>query len=367
MRVALAGGGTGGHVFPAVAIAEELRKRDPDLQLMYLGTRGRVEERIAAEMMIPFRPIFVAGMAGKSALRKAYSLFSAGAGLLQSITILSRFRPQAVVGTGGYVSLPPVFAAKILGIPTLIHEQNSVPGRANLSCARFADAVAVNFESCAPFFGAKPVHVVGNPIRSEFMPDRLETVDAAESRRGLGLSQSKFTIFLLGGSTGAHSLNVAMLESLPLLDPNRFQLVCMTGKDDYRRLRDACERAGITAAVSQFIDDMTSAYTAADLLVSRAGANTLAELCAVGLPAILSPYPHSVDRHQEKNARALAEAGAAEIIMNGDLGQGALAKRIIALADDEATLGRMRERSRQFGKPAAAEKIVNILFELAFR
>jgi len=366
MRVALAGGGTGGHVFPAVAIAEELRRRDPDLQLMYLGRRGSVEERIAAEMMIPFRSIFIEGMAGKSAPRKAYSLFSAGVGLLQSLAILSRFRPQAIIGTGGYVSLPPVLAANFLKIPTLIHEQNCVPGKANLSCARFADAVVVNFERCGRFFGAKPVHVAGNPIRSGFLPERLEAADPAESRRNLGLGPNKFTIFLLGGSLGAHSINVAMMEALPHLDPQRFQLVCMTGKEDYRRVRDACERAGVTAAVFHFIEDMITAYTAADLVLSRAGASTLAELCAVGLPAILVPYPHSVDRHQELNARELVEAEAAEIIMNGDLGGEMLAEKIAALSADKSSLDRMRARSKEFGKPDAAERIVNILFELVF-
>ncbi len=366
MRVALAGGGTGGHVFPAVAIAEELRRRDPDLQLMYLGRRGSVEERVAAEMMIPFRSIFVEGMAGKSAPRKAYSLFSAGVGLLQSLAILARFRPQAIIGTGGYVSLPPVLAANFLKIPTLIHEQNCVPGKANLSCARFADAVIVNFERCGRFFGAKPVHVAGSPIRSGFLPERLEAADPAESRRNLGLGPNKFTIFLLGGSLGAHSINVAMMEALPHLDPQRFQLVCMTGKEDYRRVRDACERAGVTAAVFHFIEDMITAYTAADLVLSRAGASTLAELCAVGLPAILVPYPHSVDRHQELNARELVEAGAAEIIMNGDLRGEMLAEKIAALSADKSSLDRMRARSKEFGKPDAAERIVNILFELVF-
>ncbi len=366
MRVALAGGGTGGHVFPAVAIAEELRRRDPDLQLMYLGARDSVEERTATEMMIPFRSIFVEGMAGKSALRKAYALFGAGVGLIQSITILSRFRPQAIVGTGGYVSVPPVLTGKILRIPTLIHEQNCVPGRANISCARFADAVVVNYEQCGRFFGSRPVHVAGNPIRSEFLPERLEKIDADESKRSLGLSPGKFTVFLLGGSRGAHSLNVAMLEALPHLDTQRVQLIFMTGKEDYRRVRDACERAGMTAAVFQFINDMPTAYTAADIAVSRAGASTLAELCAVGLPAILVPYPHSVDRHQELNARTLVEAGGAEMIMNGDLRGDTLAERLVGLSADEALLGRMRAQSKKFGRPDAAEKLVNILFELAF-
>jgi UDP-N-acetylglucosamine--N-acetylmuramyl-(pentapeptide) pyrophosphoryl-undecaprenol N-acetylglucosamine transferase len=367
MKVALAGGGTGGHVFPALAIAEELKRRDPDLQLMYIGRSGSVEERIAAENMIPFRSIFVEGLAGKNVVRRAYSVFSAGVGLVQSLSILFRFRPQAVVGTGGYVSLPPVVAANILKIPTLIQEQNCVPGRANLSCARFADEVVSNFEECAGRFGDRPVHVTGNPIRSDFLPERLEAIDPQESRVSLGLSPNKFTIFLLGGSRGAHSLNVAIIEALPRLEPQQFQLICMTGKDDYRRVRDACDRAGMTAAVFQFIDDMVAAYTAADLVLSRAGANTLAEISAVGLPAIFVPYPHSVDRHQELNARAFLNAGAAEMIINGDLTGDTLAERIIALSHDRAALDRMSAGSRRMGSPDAAEKVVNILFELAFR
>jgi UDP-N-acetylglucosamine--N-acetylmuramyl-(pentapeptide) pyrophosphoryl-undecaprenol N-acetylglucosamine transferase len=366
MKVALAGGGTGGHVFPALAIAEELKRRDPDLQLMFIGRRNSVEERIAGANMIPFRSIFVEGLAGKNALRRAYSVFSAGIGLAQSLLILFRFRPQAVVGTGGFVSLPPVVAARMLKIPTLIQEQNSVPGRANLSCARFADEVVSNFEECAVLFGERSVHVTGNPIRSDFLPDRLEAIDPQESRLNLGLSPNRFTIFLLGGSRGAHSLNVAMLDALPRLDPQLFQLIWMSGKDDYRRARDACDRAGMTAAVFQFIDDMVTAYTAADLVLSRSGANTLAEISAVGLPAIFVPYPHSVDRHQELNARAFLEADAAEIIVNDDLTGELLADRITALSDDTTALDRMSEGSKKMGRPDAAEKVVNILFELAF-
>jgi UDP-N-acetylglucosamine--N-acetylmuramyl-(pentapeptide) pyrophosphoryl-undecaprenol N-acetylglucosamine transferase len=366
MKVALAGGGTGGHVFPAVSIAEELKRRDPDLQLMYLGKGGSVEERVATEMMIPFRTIFVEGMAGKSALRRAYSLFSASVGLIQSLAILFRFRPQAVIGTGGYVSLPPVLAARILKIPTLIHEQNAVPGKANLTCARLVDAVVVNFEQCASHFGEASVHVAGNPLRSEFLPDNLDAVDRVESRRTLGLNADRFTVFVLGGSSGAHSLNVAIADALAHLDPREIQLVCMTGKDDYRKVRDACERAGFTAAVFQFIDDMARAYVASDLVISRAGASVLAEICAVGLPAVLVPYPHSVDRHQELNAGALVEAGAAEMIDNEDLEGESLARKISSLAADRPALEKMRAGCKSLSKPDAAEKIVNILFEMVF-
>ncbi len=367
MKVAFAGGGTGGHVFPAVAVAEELKRRDPHLQLMYLGKKGSIEERVAAEMTIPFRPIIVEGLPGGNILRKLRAVLSAAVGTLQALTILFRFRPQVVIGTGGYVSLPPVLAARILRIPTVIHEQNCVPGKANRIAARFADVLAINFEKSASYFAQKESRTVGNPIRSDFLPRRLETIGRADSRRKLGLHPDKFTVFLLGGSRGAHSLNVAMVDALPHLDPRRFQLVFMTGKDDYRWARDACERAGLSAAVFQFIDDMVTAYTAADLAVSRAGASTLAEIAAVGLPALLVPYPHAADKHQERNARAVVETGAAEIIMNGELGGKTLADRINALSSDEKALKQMQSRSKQFGKPDAAERVVNILFELVFK
>lgn len=367
MKVALAGGGTGGHVFPAIAIAEELRRRDPNLQLMYLGKSGSIEERIATDMMIPFRPIIVEGMPSANALKKSRSGLSAAVGLLQSLVVLFRFRPQAVIGTGGYASLPPILAASIMRIPTLIHEQNCIPGRANRLCSRFAEVVTVHFEESRRYFPAKAPRVVGNPIRSDFLPQRLETIDRSESKLKLGLGPDKFTIFVLGGSRGAHSLNVALVDALPQLDPRRFQLVCMTGKDDYRWVRDACEKAGVTAAVFQFIDDMVTAYSAADLAVSRAGASTLAELAAMGLPAILVPYPHATDRHQELNARALVGVGAAEMMMNGELRGDILAEKIRSLSEDEQTLGLMRSRGRRFSRPDASERVVNILFELAFR
>jgi len=192
-------------------------------------------------------------------------------------------------------------------------------------------------------------------------------IDRNEARRKLGLSPSKFTVFLLGGSRGAHSLNLAMIDALVHFDPRQVQLLWMTGKEDYRSVRDACERAGITATVFQFIDDIVSAYTVADFIVSRSGASALAEIVAVGLPAILVPYPHSADRHQELNARAVAETGAATMILNGDLSGELLAERINSLLRDEQSLHLMRSRSKQFGKPDAAEKIVNILFELVFK
>ena len=208
--------------------------------------------------------------------------------------------------------------------------------------------------------------MAGNPIRSEFSPDSLAGVDPAESRQSLGLGPNKFTVFLLGGSGGAHSLNVAMLDALDRLDPDRFQLICMTGKDDYRRMRDACDRVGITAAVFQFIDDMVAAYTAADLVISRAGASALAEIAAVARPAIFVPYPHHADRHQELNARSFVKAGAAEMIMNADLNGASLAKALAEISVDTEKLERMRAESARMGKPDAAEKIVNILFEMVF-
>ncbi|RJP74436.1 MAG: undecaprenyldiphospho-muramoylpentapeptide beta-N-acetylglucosaminyltransferase [Candidatus Abyssobacteria bacterium SURF_17] len=366
MKAAIAGGGTGGHVFPAVAIVEELRRRDSNLQLMYLGRAGSIEERVAGEMMIPFRPIIVEGLPSGNVFKKFRALASALVGLLQSVAILWRFRPQVVIGTGGYASLPPILAASILRIPSVIHEQNCVPGKANRLCSRFADVVTVHFEKSGAYFPVKEPRVVGNPIRSDFLPQRLELVDRDESRRKLGLSPDKFTVFLLGGSRGAHSLNMAMVDALPHLDPRRFQIVWMTGKDDYRWVRASCERAGIMAAVFPFISEMVVAYCAADLAISRAGASTLAELSAVGVPAILVPYPHATDRHQELNARVLVDAGAAQLMMNGELHGETLAQRLKLLSDDQQALSLMRSRSKQFSRPDAAERVVNILFELVF-
>ncbi len=367
MKVALAGGGTGGHVFPAVAIAEELKRRDPHLQLVYIGKEKSIEERIASKRLIPFRPIIVEGMPGSNVFKKLRALVRAGVGLIQSVVVLLRFRPQAVIGTGGYASLPPVLAARILRIPTLIHEQNCIPGRANLLCSRYADVLTLNFEKSREYFSREAARVVGNPIRSDFLPEALENVDRAESRRELGLHPDKFTVFVLGGSRGAHSLNVAMLDALNYLDSRIFQLIWMTGKEDYRRVRDACEQSGVSGAVFQFVDNMVRAYMAADLAVSRAGASTLAELAAVGLPAILIPYPFATDRHQELNARALVEAGAADMILNGELDGKTLAAKIRTLSQDAASLERMRAAGKQFSRPDAAETIVNILFEIAFR
>jgi UDP-N-acetylglucosamine--N-acetylmuramyl-(pentapeptide) pyrophosphoryl-undecaprenol N-acetylglucosamine transferase len=367
MKVALAGGGTGGHVFPALAIAEELKKRDPQLQLMYLGKKGSIEERIAAERKIPFRPIIVEGLPGGNIVKKSGALAKAVVGLSQSLAVLFRFRPQAVVGTGGYASLPPVLAASLLRIPTLIHEQNSVPGKANRICSRFADVVTVHFESSRRHFPSRDARVVGNPIRSDFLPERLAEIDKAESRKKLGLNPDRVTVFLVGGSRGAHSLNVAMVDALPHLRSRQVQIIWMTGTDDYRWVRDSCEKVGASAAVFQFIDDMVTAYRAADLAISRAGASTLAELAAMSLPAILVPYPFATDQHQALNARAVVEMGAAEMMLNGDVRGETLANKILSLLEDGESLNHMRARTRQFSRPDAAESVVNILFEIAFK
>lgn len=365
--MALAGGGTGGHVFPAIAIAEELKRRDPQLQLMYLGSRGSIEERIATEKMIPFRPIVVEGLPSGNIIKRSRALARALVGLSQSFAILFRFRPHAVVGTGGYASLPPVLAARLLRIPTLIHEQNAVPGKANRLCSRFADVVTVHLERSRGYFPSCEARVVGNPLRSDFLPDRVAVVDKAGARKRLGLNPDKATVFLLGGSRGAHSLNVAMVDALPHLRTRPIQIIWMTGTDDYRWVRDSCERAGVVAAVFQFIDDMVTAYGAADLAVSRAGANTLAELAAMSLPAILVPYPFATDRHQTLNAEAAVEMGAAEMMLNGDLCGETLAAKITSLLENGETLNLMKTRARQCSRPDAAESVVNILFEIAFK
>jgi len=363
MRIVITGGGTGGHVFPAIAVADELRSREPSANLLYVGKRGGFEERAAASAGLDFHPITVAGWARVGAYRKVLAAMKLLLGFVQAFTALVRFRPQVVLGTGGYVSFPVVASAVLLRIPAVIHEQNRYPGLANKVLARFVRHIAATYEDETGSFPPHKCTLTGMPLRK----DIVERVGTQVSPANFGLDSSKCTVFLVGGSQGAHSLNVAMTDAMNLLDPDRYQLLFMTGKDDLEMVTERAGQSSMNSCVRGFFEDIAEAYAASDLVVCRAGASTLAEITSFGLPSILVPYPYSAGGHQEANSRAMVEAGASMMIFDRELDGKKLAALIEKTAGNAELLNSMKERSRALARPHAAGEITDILMESASR
>ena len=362
LRVIVAGGGTGGHLYPGIAVARELLRRLPDTQVTFAGTARGIEARVIPREGFALDLIRSAGLRGASPAALARGLFLLPLGGLDAWRIISRRLPDVVVGVGGYSSGPVVLAAALRRVPTLLLEQNAVPGLTNRLLARVVDAAAVTFEETVTYFGRRGF-VTGNPVRAEFLDD----VGKADQAAGSGAGAPRVLIF--GGSQGAHAINVAMVEAAPKLatHPGGMAITHQTGERDLEHVKDGYRRAGLEARVEPFLFAMDREVKAADLVVSRAGATTIAELTAAGKPAVLIPLPTAADDHQRKNADVLARAGAAEVIDQRTLTGGALAGRIIALAADAPRRAAMARVARTFAKPDAARAIADKILALAGR
>ncbi len=355
LRVVIAGGGTGGHLYPGIAVARELLRRSPESVVTFAGTARGIESRVLPREGFALDLLRSAGLKGASGaawLRGAALLPLSG---IDAWRIVSRRSPDVVIGVGGYSSGPVVLVAALRRIPTLLLEQNAVPGVTNRTLARVVNAAAVTFDSTAAYFGRR-AFVAGNPVRPEFL------AIGAPAERAAGPPR----ILIFGGSQGAHAINVAMVEAAPRLAarPGRVAITHQTGERDLELVRDAYRRAGLEARVEPFLYAMDREMTAADLVVCRAGATTIAELTAAGRPAVFIPLPTAADDHQRRNAEVLVAAGAAESIAQTDLTGERLAARILALADDGARRGAMAEAARRMARPEAARVIVDKVFEL---
>lgn len=348
-------------MFPGIAVAEELKKRHPEADVLFIGSSRGIESRAvpAAGYQISFIP--AEGFVGKSALSKIRALIKLGMSFTESRSILKSFRPDVVVGTGGYASAGPVVAASTMSIPTMIMEQNLVPGLANKLLGRFADAVAVTYHESLAQFPRPIAHLTGNPVRASILKgDRLTAC------RLFGLSETRLTVFILGGSAGARSINNIMVSALNRLLDMRdgLQFLHQTGEHDYQGVRKAYRQLGFTAMAAPFINEMAEAYAMADLVISRAGATTIAEITALGKPSILIPYPHA-GGHQEFNARKLLDSGAAKMFMEEELDGDVLASAVREICASDAVRSDMRTRSRAAGRPEAASKAVDIIESIA--
>jgi UDP-N-acetylglucosamine--N-acetylmuramyl-(pentapeptide) pyrophosphoryl-undecaprenol N-acetylglucosamine transferase len=360
LRVVIAGGGTGGHVYPGVAVAREIASRRPDAQITFAGTARGLEARIVPREGFALDLIRSGGLKGKSIADRVRGLWLIPLGMVDAWHIVSRRRPHLVIGVGGYSSGPVVLVAALRGVPTMLLEQNAMPGLTNRLLAPLVRAAAVTYESTQAFFGGK-AFVSGNPVRPAF----FETVE--RERQAGGDAQTAVTnVLVFGGSQGAHAINVAMVEAAAELAAggSHLRLTHQTGERDVEMVRTAFREAGLAADVEPFFDDMPRQLGRADLIVCRAGATTLAEITAAGKAAILIPLPTATDDHQRKNAESLAAAGAAEVLLQKDVTGHVLAQRILALASDRDTRARMSAAARVLARPDAARVIVDRALEL---
>jgi UDP-N-acetylglucosamine--N-acetylmuramyl-(pentapeptide) pyrophosphoryl-undecaprenol N-acetylglucosamine transferase len=363
LRVVIAGGGTGGHLYPGVAVARELQAREPAAAISFAGTVKGIEARVVPREGFALDVIRSGGLKGKSLVEFSRGVWLVPLGLVDAWRIVSVRRPDLVIGVGGYSSGPVALVAALRGVPTMLLEQNAVPGLTNRLLARVVRAAAVTFESTREFFGAK-AFVSGNPVRPEFF---APVGPSEETTSDVDASAAKVLVF--GGSQGAHAINVAMVEAAAELagGGSRLHLTHQTGERDVEMVRNAYQQAGLQADVEPFFYDMGRRLRQADLVVCRAGATTLAEITAAGKAAILVPLPTATDDHQRKNAEALAASGAAEVLLQRDMTGHALAERVLALATDRARRARLADRARSLAKPEAARLIVDRAMELMKR
>ncbi len=360
LRVVMAAGGTGGHVYPGVAIARELARRRPEAVISFAGTAAGLESRIVPREGFPLDLIRSGALKSKGLAGRLRGLALLPLGLFDAWRLVSARRPAVVIGVGGYASGPVVLVAALRRVPTLVVEPNAVPGLANRWLSPVVDAAAVTYPETRAHFGAK-AFVSGTPVRAEFADGSPAREPGARERPG-GIE-----VLIFGGSQGAHGINVAMVAAAPELAAGdaRLRIVHQTGERDLAMVRAGYERAGVDAEVEPFFYDMGRRMAEADLIVCRSGATTLAELAAAGKPAVLVPLPTAADDHQRRNAELVAAAGAAEMMREGDLTGIALARHLLALAADPERRQRMSASARALARPHAAGAIADRALELA--
>ncbi|MGE5206798.1 MAG: undecaprenyldiphospho-muramoylpentapeptide beta-N-acetylglucosaminyltransferase [Chlamydiota bacterium] len=352
MRAVIAGGGTGGHVIPALAIARELRERFA-AEVLFVGTARGLENRLVPAAGFELRLIEVGALKSVSLATRLRTLTALPQAILASSQILGQFRPDVVLGVGGYASGPAMLAAALRSLPTLVFEPNVVPGFANRVVAPMVTMAAVHFEQTARYF--RRALVTGVPVRREFflVPP-------------FSPSPHPPTLLVFGGSQGASALNRVLVESLPALRQiPGIHIIHQTGERDYNQAQGAYLRSGISAEVYPFIDDMPRVFARADLLVCRSGASTVAEVTAAGRPAVFVPFPKAADDHQLRNAEALASAGAAKLIVEAELSSERLVRTVQTLFNDRARLAHMAQAARSLAHPRAAQEIADLAARLA--
>lgn len=356
MRVLIAAGGTGGHIYPGIAVAKEIMRRHPDAEVKFVGTARGLENKLVLQSGFELSIIDSAGLKNVGVTARTRGLLVLPKSLRQASALLKKFQPHVVIGAGGYVSGPVLLTASLWKLPTLVMESNALPGWTNRVLARFIDKAAVSFEAALPFFRGRGV-VTGNPVRREFLeiPKKLR-------------DPSRLSVLIFGGSQGAHAINQAMVAALPLFAEvkNNLRITHQTGEADYEQVASGYANEGWSeqAEVRKYIDDMVAAFAAVDLVICRAGATTTAELMAAGKASLMIPFPFAADDHQRKNAEAMETAGAAKMILQQDLSPQRLAREIETLVNEPEKVTAMEHAARNLSHGDAAAKVVDLVEEM---
>jgi UDP-N-acetylglucosamine--N-acetylmuramyl-(pentapeptide) pyrophosphoryl-undecaprenol N-acetylglucosamine transferase len=357
MRVLIAAGGTGGHIYPGIAVANEVMRRDAESIVRFVGTARGLETKLVPRAGFELSLIESAGLKNVGAAAKLKGLLLLPKSFLAARRLIKEFRPDVVVGAGGYVSGPVLLTAALMRVPTLVMESNALPGFTNRRLARFVDAAAVSFEESLRFFRGKGV-VIGNPVRREFFEIERKERDPAS-----------FSVLVFGGSQGARAINDAVLAALAHLESHKgvLRITHQTGESDFERVREAYESAGWgeRADVRRYIDDMVAHFAASDLVVCRAGATTTAELIAAGKASLMIPFPFAADDHQRRNAEAMEKAGASRMVLQQEATGERLAREIGALVEDPERVTRMEEAARRLARGDAAVAAVDLMEKLS--
>lgn len=367
MRLLVTGGGTGGHIYPALSVVREMQKRHPDLAVLYVGTDRGMEADIVPKEGLPFATVSSRGFRRKLSLDTLKTVAVAAKGVWQARSVIRRFRPDVVLGTGGYVAGPVVFQAALMGIPCLIHEQNALPSVTNRVLARFVQQVALSFPEARRFLPAKTrIIVTGNPVRPQIFEAKR-----SHGQHEFRLDPNKKTLLVVGGSRGAEPINDAVIKMLPhVIASPTLQMLFVTGGAHYEPALEQIRQQGLNPEtlgnimIKPYLYNMPLALAAADLIIARSG-GMIAEITAVGLPAIFVPSPHVADNHQDHNAQAAAAAGVGLMIREQELTPEHLWHECQAIMADDGRLRAMQQASLAYGKPQATERICMALESLA--
>lgn len=361
LRIVVSGGGTGGHIYPALALIREIQKDNKEAEFLYIGTEKGLESKLVPRDNIPFKSIHITGFKRKLSFENVKTVYRFLKGVSNSKKMLKEFKADVVIGTGGYVCGPVVYAAAKLGIPTIIHEQNSVPGLTNKFLSRYVNKIGICFDEAKDYFPEDKVVFTGNPRASEVLNQ-----DGIKGRLSVGLKLDMPAVLIFGGSRGARPINEAVVKSLSELGSKPYQLLYITGDVHFDEVKKEVELVGNpdNVVIKPFVHNMPEVLSGIDLTVSRAGATTLAELTSLGIPSILIPSPYVTNNHQEKNALSLSERGAAKLLLEKDLTSKKLVEEIDRVLMDDKLLSSMKKSAEELGIQDAAKRLYRVMEDL---
>ncbi len=358
-RFLFAGGGTGGHLYPAIAVAEEIKRLKPESEIIFVGTKSKIEGRVIPKLGYGFKSIWIKGFARKFNLENLLFPVKLFVSLVQSLFISFRFKPRVAIGSGGYVAGPAIWGASVMGAKIILMESNSYPGVTTRLLERYADEINISFDDSKKYLKkSDKIKLTGNPVRAELGSSKKE-----EAKKFFDLDENKFTVLVLGGSLGAASINNAVTNCIKELTKNSLQIIWQTGKNYYQSYKIINFDSVI---ILDFIEDMNKAYSACDLLVARAGATTIAELTVLGIPSILIPSPHVAENHQYFNAKSLADNNAALLIEDSNV-DSVLKEKILEAAANKNLLKSLSDNAKRISKPEAANVIAKSAIEFALK